>query len=29
MHTERGTIIRIISARAMTSRERQEYEEGD
>jgi len=28
MHTERGTAIRIISARPLTSRERREYEEG-
>jgi uncharacterized DUF497 family protein len=28
MHTERGMIIRIISARLMTPRERREYEEG-
>ena len=28
MHTERGTAIRIISARAVTPRERREYEEG-
>ena len=28
MHTERGTVIRIISARQVTSRERREYEEG-
>ena len=28
MHTERGSTIRIISARHLTSRERKEYEEG-
>lgn len=28
MHTERGQVIRIISARLMTSPERREYEEG-
>ncbi len=28
MHTERGLVIRIISARLMTPRERREYEEG-
>lgn len=28
MHTERDIIIRIISARLMTPRERREYEEG-
>jgi uncharacterized DUF497 family protein len=29
MHVERGTTIRIISARLATSRERKEYEEGN
>lgn len=28
MHTDRGTAIRVISARLMTSQERLEYEEG-
>lgn len=28
MHTDVGTVIRIISARLMTPRERREYEEG-
>lgn len=28
MHTERGAVIRIISARQATPRERREYEEG-
>jgi uncharacterized DUF497 family protein len=28
MHTDRGTAIRIISARLVTARERREYEEG-
>jgi uncharacterized DUF497 family protein len=28
MHTDRGTAIRLISARLMTARERREYEEG-
>lgn len=28
MHTDRGTAIRIISARPVTTRERREYEEG-
>ena len=28
MHTERGTVVRIISARLADRRERREYEEG-
>jgi len=29
MHTERGNVVRIISARLADSRERRRYEEGD